>query len=62
MATIEITYDGKCIGGPWSGQRVVSYETSVIREHQHLRGGAYRFTKGEWRWHPNAANEQRRKP
>jgi hypothetical protein len=58
MATIQITYDGKCVGGPWNGQRVVSDETSVIREHQWLKGGAYRFTGGEWRWHPTAANEQ----
>lgn len=51
MATIQLSYEGRCEGGPWDGQRIYA-EMSVVR-YDHL-DGAYRWVSGSrWLWKPN---------
>ena len=49
MATIILSYDGYCKGGPWDGQQIKA-EFGFVR-HDCL-GGIYRWWKGEWLWCP----------
>lgn len=50
MATIVLTYKGRCNEGPWNGQWVEA-ERSIIRDDL-LGDGAYRHNGNCWQWKP----------